>query len=119
MQTLASVGKRRQKRAKMVLPVRVIRGTGAEKMTYLAHTLDISYGGVRVGGLRVQIVPGEVVLVQYGTRRAKHRVVWVNPLGSGEVHFGAESLEPGIDLWQLELPEELYDRYRPTETHGQ
>src|SRR5581483_4602296 len=111
--------KRRQKRAKMVLPVRVVRENRTEKMTYLAHTLDISYGGVRVAGLRTQIVPGEVVVVQYGTRRAKHRVVWVNPLASGEVHFGAESLEPDTDLWHLELPEELYDQYSPTETPAQ
>ena len=49
MATLPTIGKRRQKRARMVLPVRVTLSKGDRTLTYLAHTLDISYGGVRIG----------------------------------------------------------------------
>ena len=113
MATLPSIGKRRQKRARMVLPVRVTLNKGDRTFTYLAHTLDISYGGARIGGLRAEVATGEVVLVQHRNRKGRYVVRWVREMGAGEIHFGVESLDPNVDLWQLELPEQTYDGYRP------
>jgi len=117
MATLVTVGKRRQKRARMVLPIRVTLNKGDRTFTYLAHTLDISYGGVRVAGLRAEVANGETLLLQHRNRKAKYVVRWVRDMGAGEVHFGAECLDPNVDLWQLELPEETYDGYRPAQPH--
>ena len=51
-----SFGKRQRKRTRAVLSVRVQRQDGTSA---LAHTLDITYIGTRLGGLRMLLSGGE------------------------------------------------------------
>jgi hypothetical protein len=48
----------------MVLPVKLLVG----EATQLAHTVDITCGGTRLGGLRAALQPGETVILQRNHR---------------------------------------------------
>jgi hypothetical protein len=103
-------GKRNKLRAKMVVPVRVrLSGTGTSMQ--LAHTLDATERGVRLAGFRGEVNPGDVLDVQYGTKRGLFRVVWVRKLEkSSEKHLGAECVEPDKNIWDIDFPQ-LADEY--------
>jgi hypothetical protein len=96
--------KRQRKRIKMVLAVRIssIDGQGSEQ---IAHTLDITGKGARIGGLRQPLKHGHSVMVQRGPGKRKFRVVWVAAVGN-EFHAGLEASEYGPEFWRLELPDE-------------
>jgi PilZ domain len=100
------MGKRRQKRVKMVLPVRIFsKGPSSKPFNELAHTLDITPTGARLGSVRHPLKTGETLTLQYRQRRLQFRVVWVKPLdGTAEFQVGLESVGGG-DGWGLELSE--------------
>lgn len=92
-------------RKKMVVPVRVLvqDGTGTQ-VTLLAHTLDASTSGVRLGGFHGQVSTGQAVTVQYQHRRCNFRVIWVGKPGTAQgTQLGLQCLEPGKNLWNLDL----------------
>jgi hypothetical protein len=99
------IGKRRQKRIKMVLPVKLQwRDNANKQMNELAHTLDITPDGARLGGIRQELKAGDKVTLQYRQRKLQFQVVWVMPLsGTREYQVGLESV--GNDSWGLELSE--------------
>jgi hypothetical protein len=77
-----AIGKRRQKRMKMVLPVRVWARDAANKpVLELAHTLDITPNGARLGAIRHELKAGDKLMLQYHQR--KNRRWWWRNLGSG------------------------------------
>ena len=90
-------GKQRYPRTKMVLPLRVWldqqKSLVAEQQ--LAHTLDISPIGGRLGGLRTPVEPGQVILLQHGQKKSQFRVIWSRELEPREIHAGVESMESG------------------------
>jgi len=91
--------RRTQPRRKTVLPVKVSVGVA----TQLAHSVDITCAGARLGGLRAALHPGETVILQRGSQKARCRVAWVRQLGPNEIQAGLEFLEPqntflGVDL---------------------
>jgi len=99
-------GKRRQMRTQMVLPVRlwVIAASGNHK-SFLAHTLDISDHGVKLGGVQGALKVGELIEVQYHQQRTKFRVLWIKTLDKPwEKQVGAECTEPEKNPWGVELP---------------
>jgi hypothetical protein len=100
-------GKRRQKRVKMVVPVRLWDGQSCE----IVHTLDVTPGGTRLGGLRHSPTPGTVVEVQRHNKRARFRVVWAaSPSAkSKEIQVGLQCMEPEKHIWAVDLPEEADD----------
>jgi PilZ domain len=63
---------RKSPRKKMVLPVKLSMGEDS----HLAHTLDISQTGARVGALRTQLQPGTVVSLRRGSKKADFRISW-------------------------------------------
>lgn len=94
--------KRRQDRAKGVLPVRIL-GTDAAGMPFqeIAHTLDITPNGARIGALRRRLEVQDRVMVQYRQRRIEFRVVWVKSLtDTGQYQVGLQTVVPG-DAWRL------------------
>jgi hypothetical protein len=105
-------GKRRQRRTKMVAPLRFrIIGKSGNQETYLAHTLDASDHGVRLAGFRCDLKAGDVIELQYRHTRARFRVVWIaTPEGLREQHLGAECVEPEKDMWGVEIPDRI-DEY--------
>jgi hypothetical protein len=91
----------------MVVPVRVLvqDGSGAQS-TLLAHTLDANPSGARLGGFHGQVILGQTVAVQYQHRRSSFRVVWIGRPGTAQgTQLGLQCLEPGKNVWNMELPE--------------
>ncbi len=99
------MGNRKKLRLKMVLPIR-IWGTGVDGKPFsqLAHTLDITSSGARVGGMRVLLNARDVVWLQCRHRKAQFRVVWTGrPGGAREHQVGIECVEQMRNIWGLEL----------------
>ncbi len=110
-----SIGHRRHKRIKMVLPVRISgRDSSNNPINELAHTLDITPNGARLGAIHHMLKMGDKLTLQYRQRRIKFRVVWIKPLeGTSEYQVGLEGLGSGGENWGLELPEEdAIDEYQ-------
>jgi hypothetical protein len=107
------IGKRREKRLKVVLPVRVCwQDKANQSVNELAHTLDITPSGARLGAIRQELRIGDKVTVQYRQRRLHFRVVWVMPLaGTSEYQVGLES--ENKESWGLELSETDVADIRP------
>src|SRR5258708_39686923 len=93
------LNKRQSPRRKMVLPVKV----SIDSVTHLAHTIDITDVGARLGALRTQIQPGTIVSLQRGSKKAKFRVEWIRELTSNELQAGIESVEPQNNFWGVDL----------------
>ncbi|MGB9236088.1 MAG: PilZ domain-containing protein [Terriglobales bacterium] len=97
-------GKRKSKRTKSVVPVRIC--VAGRKDAELAHTLDVSKHGVKLGGYRGEIEVGDEIVIQYHHTHAQFRVVWITACeGSSEKQIGAECLEPDKKIWGAPLPE--------------
>jgi hypothetical protein len=97
--------KRKSTRRKMVLPVKVM----IDQVTHLAHTVDITESGARLGALRMQLKPGTIISLQRGSQRAKFQIAWVRQLAPTELQAGIESLQPQDSFWGVDLSP------RPTE----
>ncbi len=98
----------------MVLPVRVWgRDTADNPVNELAHTLDITPNGARLGAIRRELKAGDKLTLQYRQRKIQFRVVWVMPLsGTHEYQVGLEGLAG--ENWGLELPDgEFADDFQP------
>lgn len=100
-----SRGNRRHKRIKMVLPVKVWwRDESDKTINELAHTLDITPNGARLGAIHHELKAGDKLTLQYRQRKIQFRVVWVTPLeGTREYQVGLESM--GSEGWGIELSE--------------
>ena len=99
-----ATARRKHKRIKMVLPIRVwAKDTSNHAFNELAHTLDITPQGARIGAIHYQLKLGDKLTVQYRQRKIQFRVVWVRPLeGTKEYQVGVEATEGG-ETWGLEL----------------
>ena len=97
------LNKRKSLRRKMVLPVKV----SVDKVTHLAHTVDITTTGAQLGGLRTQLQPGMIISLQRGSKKAEFRVRCIRQLGPNELRAGIESLEPQDNFWSVDLSDDL------------
>jgi len=94
-------------RTKAVLPVRV-KGNDASGASFeeLAHTLDVTAAGLRLGAVRRELKLHDVVTVFYRQRRIEYRVVWVNKLkGTSEFQVGLQSVSQAEDALWLSSPD--------------
>src|ERR1017187_3247066 len=106
-------GKRRSKRTKAVVPVR-LRIAGSLE-SHLAHTLNVTNHGVRLGGYRGEINVGDEFVIQYRHAQAQFRVTWIAARDeSSEKQIGAECLQPGKHLWGERFSEQP-DEYEEQE----
>lgn len=91
------------------MPVRLC--IAGSKASHLAHTLDVSNHGVKLGGCRGEMKVGDKIDIQYHHKHAQFRVAWITAsAGSSEKQIGAECLEPGKHLWGERFPEQV-DEY--------
>jgi hypothetical protein len=103
------IGKRQSVRTKSVVPVRVWIA-GSEDI-HLAHTLDVSNNGVKLGSYVGGMKVGDEIVIQYHQKHAQFRVTWIIACeGSAEKQIGAECLEPGKHLWDMPFPQQV-DEY--------
>jgi TonB family protein len=95
----------------MVLPLRFSRDRSgaAPHESQLAHTVDISPAGARLGGLREPLQPGQTIVLQRQQKRAQFRVIWMKQLASNEVQAGLEALAVDKNFWGVELPPSASD----------
>jgi hypothetical protein len=93
---------RKSPRRKMVLPVKV----SIDKVTHLAHTVNISPSGALLGALRTPVQPGMIISLQRGSKKAEFRVQWIQQLGPNELQAGIESLT-AQNFWGVNLVDEL------------
>lgn len=95
-------------RRKVVLALHVVRRENGQKQ--LAHTLDVTEGSARLGGLNLLLEPGEVIEIKRGALRARFEVVWMGAPGSAlDGQAGIRSLEPGKSIWGVDLPSDQAD----------
>jgi len=99
--------KRRGNRTKAVLPVR-IKGTDSAGKSFeeLAHTLDVTASGVRLGAVRRELNVLDEVTIFYRQRKMQFSVVWIKKLkGTSEFQAGLQSLSREREPWGLVLVE--------------
>jgi hypothetical protein len=95
------------------MPVRLC--IAGSKASHLAHTLDVSNHGVKLGGCRGELKVGDKIDIQYHHKHAQFRVAWITAsAGSSEKQIGAECLEPGKLVWGAEFLEQT-DEYEEKE----
>jgi len=94
----------------MILPVKVLIG----EASHLAHTVDISHAGARIGGIRAQLQLGMIVELQRGPRKARFFIRWIQELSPTEVRIGIESQEPQDKFWGVDLTNENNSTKEPT-----
>jgi len=89
-------------RTKAVLPVR-IKGTDSSGAPFeeLAHTLDVTPSGLRLGEVRRELNLHDEVTVFYLQRKGQYRVMWTKKLkGTSEYQVGLQSIvQDGDALW--------------------
>jgi hypothetical protein len=108
------MGNRRQSRMRTVVPVR-LGGTDSsgKRFVAMAHTIDISHSGARIGGIVAELVAGEELDLQYHHRKARFGIAWVRKSGN-DYMAGLKALEPSKDVWGTTLEErEIEDTYEP------
>ena len=82
--------KRKSLRRKMVLPVKV----SVDKVTHLAHTVDITSTGARLVAYQTPLQSGMIIGLQRGPKKAEFRVEWIKQLAPNELQAGIELLKP-------------------------
>lgn len=75
-------------------------------LNHLAHTLDISSSGAKIGALREDIRPGTILVVQHKQARANCRVIWTRRMGVGEFQIGIEFVGRNAQFWGIDLDDE-------------
>lgn len=108
------MGKRREPRQAVQLPVRIF-GTDAEGKAFSekATTTTVSRSGVRLDGIRVPLEIDEVVGLMYGTNKVHFRVMWVGAPGTPTAgSVGLVNLTPERPLWDFPLPQPVLDNFR-------
>jgi hypothetical protein len=103
--TNAKTNRRRQDRIQAVLPVRV-RGTDASGQSFeiLAHTLDLTASGARLGSIRHQLKALDTLTILYRQRRMEFTVVWTRLLdGRSEYQVGLQAFSQEKEGWGMNL----------------
>ncbi len=101
-------GVQRYQRTKMVLPLRFWADDedGPNARPQLAHTVDISPIGGRLGGLCNPLQTGQTIMLQRGQNKFRFRVIWTEEIGPGEIRAGIESVAFERKIWGVDLPDE-------------
>jgi hypothetical protein len=103
--TNVKTNRRRQDRIQAVLPVRV-RGTDASGQSFevLAHTLDLTANGARLGSIRRPLKALDTLTIFYRQRRMEFTVVWTKLLdGRSEYQIGLQAFSQEKEGWGMNL----------------
>jgi hypothetical protein len=94
--------RRRQVRTRAVLPVRV-RGKDACGALFegLAHTLDFTPAGARLGAIRHELNALDTLVVLFRQRRIEFKVMWTRLLGEHRVD-GRDEYQVGLQMMAQE-----------------
>ena len=100
-----ALDKRNTRRKKMVLGLRVPQQP-FQSAELLAHTLDISPSGARIGAMRECLQPGSVLTIQRRHTRARCQVMWSRMMAPREIQIGIKFLGRDPDFWGLDLEDD-------------
>jgi hypothetical protein len=103
----AESNKRRGSRTKAVLPVRIKgKDSNGKAFEELAHTLDVTATGVRLGSVRRELSVGDEVTILFRQRRMQFRVVWAKKMnGTSEFQVGLQALTQEKEAWGVNFAE--------------
>ena len=77
-ETTVMIERRQESRARSNIAVRISgRDASGKPFAQSVVASSISSGGALLSGMEQQVRPGDLVLVEYGERRARFRIVWV------------------------------------------
>jgi hypothetical protein len=95
--------RRRGNRTKAVFPVRIKGKDSAGKVfEELAHTLDVTATGARLGSVRRELNLLEEVTIFYRQRKMQFRVVWTKKMtGTSEFQVGLQAISQDREAWGL------------------
>jgi PilZ domain len=110
------MGKRREPRTPLELPVRIFGTDHSGKMfSENVTTIDVSQHGTRLRGVRAQLKIDEIIGITHGNKKINFRVQWVGePSTSKEGQVGILNLAPEKPLWDLALPSGAMDNFHFT-----
>ena len=98
---------RRGTRTRAVLPVRIKgKDSNGKAFEELAHTLDVTATGLRLGSVRRELSVKDEVTVLFRQRRIQFRVVWTKKMkGTSEFQVGLQALTQEKEAWGVTLAE--------------
>lgn len=94
---------RRGPRTKAVLPVK-IKGTDKYGKSFeeLAHTLDVTAVGARLGAIHHELNVHDEITVFYRQRKLQFRVMWIKKMeGTSEFQVGLQAVAQDKEAWGL------------------
>ena len=107
----------RRKRSKMVVAVKILTVTTQGGERQLAHTLDVSGAGAKLGAVRDPLKPGDILSVKRNHKKANCKVIWVREVAAREMQIGIELLNADEKFWGFDLSckenEEASNRFLP------
>lgn len=94
---------RRGNRVKAVLPVRIKgKDSAGKSFEELAHTLDVTAQGARLGSVRHELNVKDEITIFYRQRKIQFRVVWVKKMkGTSEFQVGLQAATQDKEAWGL------------------
>jgi hypothetical protein len=100
--------KRHGNRTKAVIPVRIKgKDTDGKMFEDLAHTLDVTAAGVRLGSVRRELNVLDEITIFYRQRKLQFRIVWTKQLkGTSEFQVGLKALTQDKEVWGLSLEQQ-------------
>jgi PilZ domain-containing protein len=110
------MGKRREPRTPIELPVRIFGTDDSGKIfSENVTTIDVSQHGAKLRGVRAQLRIDEIIGITHGNKKINFRVKWVGePSTTKEGQVGTLNLTPEKPLWDLALPSGTMDNFRFT-----
>jgi hypothetical protein len=98
---------RRGSRTKAVLPVRVKgKDSSGKFFEELAHTLDVTASGARLGAIRRELSVRDEITVFYRQRKMQFRVIWTKKLqGTSEFQVGLQAVTQEKETWGMAFAE--------------
>lgn len=100
----------------MVMAVRVMSASVSGKAGELVHTLDVSVGGAKLGGLRDPLKPGDLLTVQRNHQKANCKVIWTREVSEKEMQIGIELLDTDGKIWGLDLAQHEKDEAKKADS---
>lgn len=103
----AKSNKRRGSRTKAVLPVKIKgKDSTGKDFEELAHTLDVTPSGVRLGSIRRELSAKDEVTILFRQRRMQFSVVWTKKMkGTSEFQVGLQALTQEKEAWGASFAE--------------
>ena len=94
---------RREKRIDLDLPLLLYRSSTSD-VAEPVRTLDISNSGARLAGIQQPLQPGDMIVLQYGDRKAAFQVIWIGSCSAGtEGQAGVRCLTQDCKIWGQKL----------------